>query len=176
MSHLKSISILTLLAVFFTSCSDRLDTVYFFSKEELKNNLTINLNSESSQRVLNSTTLSLKSSDFFNKNLEYLRNVEVTKMRYIIKNLDGNIGALSNLQLFLNDISITEDLDIKNLDTKNKNIQLEVINPLLLSKISLLLLNEKSVIISYKNDANDSKSLHINLEFLISINGTFKDY
>ncbi len=178
MRVIKLFSILFLVSLLCVSCQqETAEKVAFFNKEEISNNLPVQIkNTEGSIVTVNSNTvISLLSSDFFQKNVQFLREVEVPKMCFKIKNYDPNLSTVSNVKVFLDEIQITDDLGVNFLTKSNNNVVFEIENENLLNAIASKLLDKKQVVISYYSDAVTQKPLDFDFEFSITARGTFVD-
>ena len=165
----------------FSSCQEDATNAVYFSKDQLKNDLGVTINDSNGLKIsVNSNaTLSLTSSDFFQENLSYLKDLEVLKMSYKVKGLTNNpLVSISNVNVFIDEISITEFIDTSlfinvNSSPNSTDNGFEITNEKLLLDIALKLLNKKEVIVSYKSDAVSSDQLDFELEFSITAKGTF---
>jgi len=100
MRVIKLFSILSVFVFLSVSCEkDMKEKVVFFSKDQLKNELLVKINdTEGSVVTVNSsTTINLYSSEFFQENAAFLKDVSVPKMYYTIKNFQNSSVTLSNI-------------------------------------------------------------------------------
>jgi len=160
------------------SCENQTDeNVVFYSKEQLTNNLPVQIkDTEGTKIAVNSNTvIRLSSSLFFKENMIYLRDVSVPKMSFKITNYNSNSSALSNVEVFLDEIKITNDLGVNFLNVAKNNVEFEISNEQLLQTIAAKLLLNKQVVISYKSDAITQGKLDFDFDFFITARGTFVD-
>ena len=178
MRYLKAIGFFLVLSSIFTSCNTATENVVYYSKDELKNNLVVNVNDSDGVLipVKSKTTLSLMSSSFFQENLIYLKDIYVTKLCYKVKNFTPNSSVfLSNIRLFLDEMPITNYMTPNLLKTTNNNVEFIITNQELLSNIASKLLNKKEVVVSFESDAISSSQLNFDVEFSITAKGVFVD-
>lgn len=178
MKKIKLFGLLALMSFLSSSCSDQTEeNVVFYSKDQLTKDLVIQINdTEGSTVSVNSNTvLSLSSLSFFKEHMAYLRDLNVPKMSFKIKNFNSNYSGLSNVKVFLDEIQITDDLGVDFLNVINNNIEVEISNEELLAVIASKLLQNKQVIISYYSDAITQSQLDFDFEFSITARGTFVD-
>lgn len=177
MRKIKLYSLMLFLAVLSSSCSEQTaENVVFYSKDQLTNNIVVHVNNTdgSSMSVSSNTTLSLQSSSFFKENLSLLREIDVSKISYKLKNFHSST-SVSNMEIFLDDTVITNYIDVSLLKSKNNNKEFEIENNELYALIAQKLLNKKEVVISYKGNVDSSGNLDFDLEFSITAKGTFVD-
>ncbi len=178
MRVIKLLSVLFLLSVMSISCENQTDeNVVFYSKEQLTNNLPVQIkDTEGTKIAVNSNTvIRLSSSLFFKENMIYLRDVSVPKMSFKIMNYNSTSSALSNVEVFLDEIQITNDLGVNFLNVAKNNVEFEISNEQLLQTIAAKLLLNKQVVISYKSDAITQGKLDFDFDFFITARGTFVD-
>jgi hypothetical protein len=179
MRVIKLYTFLAILAVALVSCEKATDeNVVFYSKDDLKKELSVNINDTDGSLVsINSATvLSLFSSDFFKKNIAYLRDVSVPKMYFKVKNLNANSSnSISNVEVFIDEIRITNDMGTDFLNATNNNVQYEIDNQELLTAIASKLMQKRQVTISYYSDAVTVNPMDFGFEFSITAQGTFVD-
>lgn len=179
MRVVKLYTFLAFLAIILVSCEKATDeNVVFYSKDDLKNELSVNINDTDGTLVsVNSTTIvSLNSSDFFKRNIAYLRNVNVPKMYFKVKNFNANTSnSISNVEVFIDEIRITDDMGVNFLNAANNNVAYEIDNESLLAAIASKLTQKKQVTISYYSDAITVNPMDFGFEFSITAHGTFVD-
>jgi hypothetical protein len=174
----KLLSVLFFVSILCLSCEKETEeNVVFYSKDQLTKDLAIQINdTEGSTVSVNSNTvLSLSTLSFFNEHMAYLRDLNVPKMSFKIKNYNSNSSGLSNVKVFLDEIQITDDLGVDFLNVVNNNIEIEISNQELLDAIASKLLQNKQVVISYYSDAITQSQLEFDFEFSITARGTFVD-
>ncbi len=177
MKKIKLFGLLALLSFLCSSCSDQADeNVVFYSKDELTNNIVVHVNNiePRSMSVNSNTTLSLLSSNFFNENRSFLRQITISKISYKLKNFDSSV-LVSNMELFVDDINITDYINVSLLTSINNNKEFLIENEALYSLIATKLLNNNEVHISYKGNVDSTGDLNFDLEFSITAKGTFVD-
>lgn len=176
MRSLKQISLILVLSLFSYSCSNTEDAAVFYSKDEFKKNLIVTVNDVNSlPERLTEVVLSLESSDFFKENLPYLKKLEVVELSYKIKSMEGDAQELSNLNFFLGNLKITENLVEQKLN-KGGSQEYKIIDENFLSKIETDLLDQKKMPISYARRVISSKKLQLDLEVSLTVKGIFEDY
>lgn len=178
MRVIKFLSILFFISILSVSCESLTDeNVVFYSDDQLTKDLVVQIkDTEGSTVAINSNTIiSLSSSSFFSENMEFLRDLNVPKMSFKIKNDISNFSGLSNVKVFLDEIQITDDLGVDFSSVSNNNIAIDITNQELLNVIASKLLQKKQVIISYYCDAITQDQLEIDLEFSITASGAFVD-
>ena len=178
MRVLKLVSILFLASILCVSCEKETDEkVVFYSKDQISNKLPVKVvDTEGSVVSVNSKTeISLASSSFFEKNMVYLRDIDVSKMSFKIKDYNSTSSSLSNVKVFLDEIQITEELGQNFLTARNNNVDFEISNTELLETIAHKLLQNRKVVISYYSDAITQNQLDFDLIFSITARGTFVD-
>mgnify|MGYP000162094480 CR=1 FL=1 len=179
MRKLKSLGLILVLILSLCSCSkDSNNNVVFYSKDQLKKDLIIQVdNTDGSIVSVNSnTTISLMSSAFFEENISFLKSVEVPKLSYKIKNYVPSTNfSLSNIELAIDDIVITDYLDVNFLNSNNNGVEFLIEDETLLLAIAEKLTANKQVVISYKSDAVTSQQNGFDFEFSITAKGTFVD-
>lgn len=179
MRVIKLYTLLAFLAIALVSCETATkEKVVFYSKDDLKNELPINIdNTDGALVSINSkAVIGFHSSEFFNNNLVYLRDVSVPKMCFKVKNFDTNsANVISNIQVYVDDIRITDYMGTDFLDPSNNDVQFEINNGVLLSAIATKLMQNRQVTISYYSDAVTSNQIGFEFEFSITAQGTFVD-
>ena len=178
MRVIKLLTILFLVSILNVSCENETkENVVFYSKDELTKSLPVQIkDTEGSMVSVNSNTvISLSSSAFFKENMVYLRDLNVPKMSFKIKNYSSNSSSVSNIKVFLDEIQITNDLGVNFLSVANNNVELEISNEQLLTTIASKLLQKKEVVLSYYSDAVTQDQLDFDFEFSITARGTFVD-
>jgi hypothetical protein len=177
MKKIKLYGLFALLFVLSSSCTEQTDeNVVFYSQDQLTNNIVVHVNNtDGSAMLVNSNTmLSLHSSSFFEENLPFLRQIDVSSISYKLKNFNSS-AIVSNMEIFLDDIVITDYIDVSLLTSKNNNKEFQIENEVLYSLISDKLLSKNEVKISYKGNVNSTGNLYFDLEFSITAKGTFVD-
>lgn len=180
MRPIKLLSILALTLLICTSCEkEEPSQIVFFSKDQLKKNLSVNVNdTEGSTASINSNTLiELNSSKVFKENIHYLQDVEVEAFNFKIKNFQGKPCAqISEIKVYVDEIRITEkDLSLNFLDVMSSSIEFKINNQEILAAISSKLLQKKQVVVSYYSDAVSEELFNFDLEFNLTTKGTFVD-
>jgi len=178
MRVIKLLSVLFIIAFLSVSCEKEANgSVVFFSKDKIKNELFVQINDTEGNVVTvnSSTTITLFSSPIFKENAVYLKEVSVPKMYFRIKNFQNSLATLSNVQVFVDEIQITDDMGVDFLQSSNNNVEIEITNQSLLDVIASKLLQSKQIVISYKSDAVSANSLNFDFEFGITAVGTFVD-
>jgi PBP1b-binding outer membrane lipoprotein LpoB len=177
MRKIKLYGLIVFLSVLSSSCSEQTDeNVVFYSKDQLTNNIVVQVNNiePRSMSVNSNTTLSLLSSNFFNENRSFLRQINISKISYKLKNFNSSV-LVSNMKLFIDDIDITDNIDVSLLTSVNNNKEFLIENEALCSLVATKLLNNNKVHISYKGNVDTAGDLEFDLEFSITAKGTFVD-
>lgn len=178
MRIIKLLSVFFLISVLCVSCEKQTsENVVFYSKDQISNNLPVQVKDTEGNTVsVNSkTVISLLSSNFFEKNVQFLRQIDVPGMSFKIKNYNGLKSSLSNVKVFLDEIEITDELGADFLNPTNNDVVFDIENNNLLNTIASKLLQKKEVVISYYSDAVTQNQLDFNFEFSITARGTFVD-
>jgi hypothetical protein len=125
MRVIKFLSVFFLVLAFFTSCEKlEPDKIVFYSKDQLIENLAVKINNTDGILVsVNSNTIiSLNSSEYFKANLAHLKDLSVPKMCFKLKNYQTNPSTiLSNINVFVDEIQITNEMGQDFLKTINNN-------------------------------------------------------
>ncbi|NVK53958.1 MAG: hypothetical protein HWD85_13565 [Flavobacteriaceae bacterium] len=184
MRAIKTYLALSLLVLLFFSCQNDLkESVVFYSNDKLVETLSVKIqDTEGNTIPVQSTEIGLNKSSFFNENIQYLTELDVTEMsvKVINQNNVSNLSAKTNevkgFKIFLDEIDITSKIGITSLQAKgDTNLTFRVTDSSLLSTISSKLLQRNKVIVSYKSDVNSNSQLDFQLEFSLAIKGTFVD-
>ena len=179
MGLLKPFGLMLLLTLCFSCSKDEGSEVVFYSKDQLISDLPIKTNvlDGGAAITLNSESiLSMSSSEFVVSNLEYLKDIDVVKMSYKIKNLKSNFSvSVSSIEIYLDNELISPFMGDYVLNTDNNNIDFEITDAALLATISNHLMTDKEVQISLKSGSAMSHALDFDLEFQIDTKSTFVD-
>lgn len=120
MKSLKVLCAIGMLSLLF-SCAHKEDTVAFFLDNELNNSLTIESGFESTNsRIFRHTELTLTSSVEYNKYIQRLRDLRITKLVCSFRDYQGDIrkGKLFIDGILLgNYIGTMKEMSIDNFDT-----------------------------------------------------------
>jgi PBP1b-binding outer membrane lipoprotein LpoB len=177
MRKIKLYGLIVFLSVLSSSCSDQTDeNVVFYSKDQLTNNIVVHVNNiePRSMSVNSKTTLSLLSSNFFNENRSLLRQINISKISYKLKNFNSSV-LVSNMKLFIDDTDITDYIDVSLLTSINNYKEFLIENEALYDLVATKLLDNNKVHISYKGNVDTAGDLEFDLEFSITAKGTFID-
>lgn len=178
MRVIKLLSVLFIVSFLTVSCEQETpENVVFYNKDQISKNLPIVIqDTEGSTVSVNSKAIvSLNSSAFFQKNMQFLREIDVPKMCFKLKNYTGSSTSLSNVKVFLDEIEITDALGANFLNVNNNNVLFDIENENLLSTIATKLMDNRQVVISYYSDATTQNQLDFDFEFSITAKGTFVD-
>ena len=178
MRVIKLLSILFIVSLLTVSCEEETpENVVFYNKDQISKNLPIVIqDTEGTKVAINSNAIvSLNSSSFFQKNMQFLRDIDVPKMSFKLNNYTGSSTSLSNVKVFLDEIEITDALGSNFLNANNNNVSFEIENENLLNTIASKLMDKRQVVISYYSDAITQNPLDFNFEFSITAKGTFVD-
>ena len=180
MRTLKLFSAVFLALLVFTSCEKEVPSqIVFFSKDQLKKNLSVNVdNTEGVAIPINSNgIINLNSSKVFKDNIDYLKDIEVESFNFKIKNFIINPESkFSNIEVYVDEIKITgEDISLDFLSLFTSGFEFKISNQEILSTIASKLLQKKQIVVSYYSDAVSDKLFNFDLEFNIAAKGTFVD-
>lgn len=180
MRTLKLFSAVFLALFVFTSCEkEATSQLVFFSKDQLKKELTVNIdNTEGVTVPINSNAvINLNSSKVFKDNLDYLKDIEVESFNFKLKNFVINPDSkVSNIEVYVDEIKITgNDISLDFLSLFSSGFEFKISNQEILSTIASKLLQKKQIVVSYYSDAVSDKIFNFDLEFNISTKGTFVD-
>jgi len=180
MRTLKLFSAVFLALLLFTSCEKEVESqIVFFSKDQLKKELAVNINNtEGSTVSINSNAIiDLNSSKVFKDNIDYLKNVEVESFNFKIKNFEINpCSKFSNIGIYVDEIKISgNDISLDYISLFSSSFEFKINNQEILSAISSKLLQKKQIVVSYYSDAVSDDLFNFDLEFNLTTKGTFVD-
>jgi hypothetical protein len=180
MRTLKLLSIFSLVFLLCTSCEKEVPRqIVFYSIDQLKKDLAVKINNTEGNTIsINSNAIvNLKSSKVFEKNIDYLKDVEVKELNFKIKNFKINpLAKVFNIEVYVDEIKITgNDIRLDFLSLFTNSFEFKIENQKILSAISSKLLQKKQVVISYYSDAVSDKLFNFDLEFSLTAKGTFVD-
>lgn len=176
----KLLTLFSFVLILFASCQKEAPRqIVFYSVDQLKKDLPIMVSDTEGNTIsVNSNAVvNLNSSKVFEKNINLLKDVEVEKFSFKIKNFTINpLAKFSNIEIYVDELKITgNDIKFDFLSILNNGLDFEIDNQEILSKVSSKLLQKKQVVISYYSDAVTDKLFNFDLEFLLTTKATFVD-
>lgn len=164
----------------FASCEKETPRqIVFYSVDNLKKDLLVMVDDTEGNTIsVNSNAVvNLNSSKVFQDNINLLKDVDVEKLSFKIKNFTINpLAKFSNIEVYVDELKITgSDIKFDFLNILTNGLEFEIDNQEILSAISSKLLQKKQVVVSYYSDAKTDKLFNFDLEFSLTTKGTFID-